>query len=45
MFVAECRTGILVVFNGGKKIEHLTLKRDEELIQKMVSKGKLFFLT
>jgi hypothetical protein len=45
VFVAECRTGILVVFNGGKKIEHLTLKRDEELIQKMVSKGKLFFLT
>jgi hypothetical protein len=44
MFVAECTTGILLVFNGEKQIEHLTLKRDEELIKKIVLKGKLFFL-
>lgn len=45
IFVAECREAVLAVFNGYQDMEYVTIKRDEELIEKMISKGKLFFLT
>lgn len=44
IFVAECREAVLAVFNGYQDMEYVTIKRDEELIEKMISKGKLFFL-
>lgn len=44
LFVTECSEALLVVYNGVKDLEYVTVLRDEELIEKMVAKGKLFFL-
>ncbi len=44
LFVSELPLALFVVFNGNKVVEYVTVQRNEDVIEMMAAKGKLFFV-